>query len=130
VGGAGNSLDINQDCSIYKDLNFIAERTSNTNVTFVNLLRRYGKLWMSRRIRSVNQLDRALMRHDMSHINVIDTGTIVGAEYTTHGLHLNSRGKMRHTHPIAESVRGGHIPNSSTPVITHARPCSASPFLG
>jgi hypothetical protein len=38
VGGAGNRLDINQDYSDI-DLNFIAERTSNTNVGFVNLLR-------------------------------------------------------------------------------------------
>jgi hypothetical protein len=39
VGEAGNSLDINQDCSIDKGLNFIRERTSNSNVGFVNLLR-------------------------------------------------------------------------------------------
>jgi hypothetical protein len=43
VGGAGNSLDVNQDYSIDKNLNFIAERTSNTNVGFVNLLSRYDK---------------------------------------------------------------------------------------
>jgi hypothetical protein len=36
------------------------------------------------------------MGHDgMSHINVIDTGTVVREEYTTHGLHLNSRDRMR-----------------------------------
>jgi len=65
----------------------------------------------------------------MSHINVIETGSSVKEEYTTHGLHLNSRGKMRLTHLIAESIHGGHVPsrNSSIPVITHAR---ASPFLG
>jgi len=40
VGGAGDSLDINQDYSIDKDVNSIAERTSNTNVGFVNLLRK------------------------------------------------------------------------------------------
>jgi hypothetical protein len=39
VGGAGNSLNINQDCSVDKDFNFTAERTSNTNVGFVSLLR-------------------------------------------------------------------------------------------
>jgi hypothetical protein len=38
------------------------------------------------------------MGHDMSHINVNDTGTSVREEYTIHGLHLNSRGKMRLTH--------------------------------
>jgi hypothetical protein len=49
--------------------------------------------------------------------------------YITHGLHLNSRGKMRLTHLIAESIRGGFVPsmNSGIPVITHAR---SSPFLG
>jgi glycerol dehydrogenase-like iron-containing ADH family enzyme len=54
VGGAGNSLDVNQDYSIDKDLNFIAERTSNTNMGFVNFLRRYDKPWMHGRVRSVN----------------------------------------------------------------------------
>jgi hypothetical protein len=45
----------------------------------------------------------------------------------THGLHLNSRGKTRLTHLMAESICGGHVPsmNSSIPVITHTR---ASPF--
>jgi hypothetical protein len=73
------------------------------------------------------QLDWVLMRCDMSHINVIDTGTIVRVEYMTHGLHLNSRGEMRLTHLTAESICSGHEPswNSSIPVITHAR---ASPF--
>jgi hypothetical protein len=70
-------------------------------VGYVNLLRRYDKPWMNGRVRSVNlQLDRALMRHDMSHINVIDPGTIVREEYIAYGLHLNSKGKMRLTHLI------------------------------
>jgi hypothetical protein len=128
VGRDRNSLDINQYYSINKDLNFTAERTSNTNAGYVNLLRRYDKPWMNRRDRSVNlQLDRALMGHDMSHI-VTDTATVVREEYTTHGLHLNSRGIMRLTHLTAESICGEHLPsmNSSIPVITHAR---ASPFL-
>jgi hypothetical protein len=94
VSEAGNSLDINQYLSIDKDLNFIAERTSHTNVGSVNLLSRFDKPWLNRRARSVNlRLDRALMVYDMSHINVTDTDTIVREEYTTHGLHLNSRGK-------------------------------------
>jgi hypothetical protein len=65
---------------------------------------------------------------DMSHINVTDRGTVVREEYITHGLHLNSRGKMRLTHLVEGSVCGGHVPsrNSSIPVITHSR---ASPFL-
>jgi hypothetical protein len=63
----------------------------------------------------------------ISH-NVNDTGATVREEYTTHGLHLNSRSKMRLTHLTAEGVCGGHVPskNSSIPVITHAR---ASPPL-
>jgi hypothetical protein len=52
--GARNSLDIKQYYSIDKGLNFIAERTSNTNVGFVNLYIKYGKLWMNRMVRSVN----------------------------------------------------------------------------
>jgi hypothetical protein len=130
MGEAGNSMDINQYYSVDKDLNFIAERTSNTNVEFVNLLRRYDKLWMNGRIRSVNlQLDRALMEGVMTHINVIDTGTIVREEDSTHGLYLNSGGKMRLMHFTAESIHGEHVPsrNSNIPVITHAR---TSPFLG
>jgi hypothetical protein len=98
-------------------------------VGFVNLLRRYDKPWMNRKVRSVNlRLDRALMRRDMSH-NVIDTGTVVREEYTIHGIPLNSRGKMKLTHLTVESICGGHVPsmNSSIPVITHAR---TSPFLG
>jgi len=79
---------------------------------------------MNGRVRSVNlRLDRPLMRCDMPHTNVIDTGTIVREEYTTHGLHLNSRGKMRLTYLIAESIHGGHVPSwdSSIPVFIHAR---------
>jgi len=68
------------------------------------------------------------MGRDMFHINVTDTGTIVTEEYRTHGLHLNSRGKIRLTHFIVESICGGHVPsmNSSIPVITYA---TASPFF-
>jgi hypothetical protein len=54
VGGARNSLDINQDCLVDKDVNFIAGRTSHANVGFVNFLRRYDKLWMNGRVRNVN----------------------------------------------------------------------------
>jgi hypothetical protein len=84
---------------------------------------------MNSRVRSVNLwLDRAVMGHDMSQIDVIDTGTIVREEYTTHGLYLNSRRKMRLMHLTVESIHGGHMPsrNSSIPVVTHAR---AFPFL-
>jgi hypothetical protein len=93
-------------------------------VGFVNLLRIYDKPWMNGRVRSVNlRLDRALMNHDMSHSNVTETGTAVREECTTHGLHLNSRHKMRLTYLIAENIHGRSVPsrNSGIPVITHAR---------
>jgi hypothetical protein len=73
------------------------------------------------------RLDRALMGRDTAHIGVIDTASLVRDDYTTHGLHLNSLGKRRLTHLIAERISGGHVSSvSSIPVITHAR---ASPFL-
>jgi hypothetical protein len=73
------------------------------------------------------RLHRALMEHDVSHIYVTGTGTIVREEYTTHSLHLNSRGKMGQL--IVECIHDRHVPNrnSGIPVITHAR---TSPFLG
>jgi hypothetical protein len=43
VGGPGNSLDRNYHCSIEKDINFTAERTHNTNIRFVNILRKHGQ---------------------------------------------------------------------------------------
>jgi hypothetical protein len=64
VGRAENSLDVNQDYSTDKNLNSIAERTSNTYVGFSNLLRIYDNPWMNKRSRSGNlQPDRALMGH-------------------------------------------------------------------
>jgi predicted metal-dependent enzyme (double-stranded beta helix superfamily) len=54
VRGAQNSPDINQNYSSDKFLIFITERTSNTNVGFVNLFRGYDKLWMNGKVRSVN----------------------------------------------------------------------------
>jgi hypothetical protein len=114
-------IDRNHHYSIEADLNYIAERTSNTNVGFVNLFQRHDTPWMNLR------LDRALMRHDMSHIGVTDASSIAREEYTTHGVHPHSRGKKRLMHLIAERVVDGHAPSvSSIPVITHAR---ASPFL-
>jgi hypothetical protein len=63
----------------------------------------------------------------VAHIGVIDTASLVRDDYTTHGLHLNSRGKRRLTHLIVERIGGGHVSSvRSIPVITHAR---ASPFL-
>ncbi|PNF16230.1 hypothetical protein B7P43_G15297, partial [Cryptotermes secundus] len=127
VGGPGNSLDRNYHYSIENDHSYIAERTSNTNVGFVSLFKRHDKPWMNGRVRNMNpRLDGALMGHDMSHIGVIDTSSILREDYTMHGLHLSSRGKKRLTQLIAERVVGGRVSGiSSIPVITNAR---ASPF--
>jgi hypothetical protein len=66
------------------------------------------------------------LTRDMAHINVIETASFVRDDYTTHDLHLNSRGKRRLMHLIAERISGGHVSSvGSIPVITHAR---ASPF--
>jgi hypothetical protein len=72
-------------------------------------------------------LDQALSGHATSHVGVTDTLTIVREEFTTHGLHLNSRGKMKLTLLIADGLNGGHVSGvSSIAVINHAR---ASSFL-
>jgi hypothetical protein len=120
VGGPGNSLDRNYSYSIEKDINFIAERTANTNVEFVSLFMRHDKPWLKGKVRRVNlQLDRA-------HIGIIDSDYFVRGDYTTHGLHLNYQGKRKLTHLI-ERMDVGHVSGvSSIPVITHA---IASPFL-
>jgi carbonic anhydrase/acetyltransferase-like protein (isoleucine patch superfamily) len=77
---------------------------------------------MNGRVGSMNlQFDPALLRRDMSHIDVIDT-SIVREDYTMHGLHLNSPGKKRPTQLIAERVVSGHASGiSSNALITHAR---------
>jgi hypothetical protein len=91
LGGPGNSLDRNCHYQIEKNINFIAERMSNTNVRFVNLFERHDEPWMNGKVRSVSlHLDQALMGCGTCHIGVIDTTSIVREEYTTHGLHLNS----------------------------------------
>jgi hypothetical protein len=62
------------------------------------------------------------MGRDTAHIGVIDKASIVRDDYITHGLHLNSLGKRRMKHLIAERISGGHVPSvSGIPVITHAR---------
>jgi hypothetical protein len=96
MGGPGKSLGRNYHYSVEKDINFIAGKTSNTNVGFVGLLRRHDKPWMDRKVRSMNaRLEWTLMGRGASHIGVIDTNCIVREEYMTHGLHLNSRGKRK-----------------------------------
>jgi hypothetical protein len=54
VGGPGNSLDSNYNYAGQKDINFIAKKTTSTDVGFVNLLQRHVKPWMNRRVRSMN----------------------------------------------------------------------------
>jgi hypothetical protein len=54
VGGPGNSLDRDYCYSIEEDLNFIAKMTGHTSVGLVNLFRRHDKLWMNRKVRSMN----------------------------------------------------------------------------
>jgi hypothetical protein len=67
------------------------------------------------------------MERDIAHDGVTDTASFVRDDYTTHGLHLNSRGKRRLTHVIAERIGGGHVSSvSSIPVIIHT---TDSPFL-
>jgi hypothetical protein len=110
VGGPGNSLDRNHYYSVEEDVNFITERTTNTNVGLVNLFSRHNKPWRNERVRRVNLwLDRALMGRYTAHIGVIDTASLVRDEYTTHGLHLNSLGKRRLKHLMTERKSGGQV---------------------
>jgi hypothetical protein len=105
VGGPGKSLERNYHYSVENDVNFIAERISNSGVGFVNLFERHEKPWMNWRVRSMNlQLDWALMRHDTSHSGVTDTSSIAREDHPTHDLHLNSQGKKRAVQLIAERV--------------------------
>jgi hypothetical protein len=54
VGGPGKRLDRNYYYSVEKDVNFIAERTTNTHVGLVNLFKRHDRPWMNGRVRRVN----------------------------------------------------------------------------
>jgi hypothetical protein len=47
VGGPGNSQGGNYHYSIEKDANFMAERVRNTDVRFVNLFKKHGKVLMN-----------------------------------------------------------------------------------
>jgi hypothetical protein len=78
-------------CIEIKIINYIAERTNNTNVRSVNIFQGHDKPWMNGKVRSINlQLDWALMRNNMSHIGITDAASIVSKDFMTHGLHLNS----------------------------------------
>jgi hypothetical protein len=66
-------MDRQYHFAIEKDLNFIAERTTNTNVDFFNLLKRHDKPWMDGMVRRVNLwLDRAMMGCNKAHICITD----------------------------------------------------------
>jgi hypothetical protein len=55
----------------------------------------------------------ALIGCDMAHNIVTNRLSIRREGYKSYDLHLNSRGMMRLTHLIAESMFGGHVPNMS-----------------
>jgi hypothetical protein len=90
---------------------------------------RHDKPWLNRRVKSINLgLDQALLGHDRSHIGAVDTSLLLRQDFTTHGLHLNSRGKKKLTHLVAKSLDDNGISAfKSIPVICNAR---ASSFLG
>jgi hypothetical protein len=54
VRGPENSLERNYRYSIENYPNFIAERTSNTSVDFINLFEKHDKPWMNGRFRGMN----------------------------------------------------------------------------
>lgn len=128
VGGPGNSLDRDFNYSIEKDLVNVSKDSSHTNVAVVELFDRYDKPWLHRRVRSMNaRLGSALMRPNASHIGVIEVDSIKRDDYSSHGLHLNSRGKKKLSLLIANRIKG------RIPVITNIIPTvhhRASPFLG
>jgi trans-2-enoyl-CoA reductase len=73
VGGPGNSLDIDSNYQIEKDLNSITNDSINTNVRFVGLLEHHDKPHMNRWVMDLNmELEHALWTADRSHIGLID----------------------------------------------------------
>jgi hypothetical protein len=125
VGGLGKSLDRNCHHWIVNDLNFIAERTSNTLWDLSSSLRAstrygwegelgewfYGFIGPWRRMICITLV---LQTHHLLQ------GKIA---HTTHRLHLISRGNNSLTQLIADSFVGG---KASGIIITHSR---VSPFI-
>ncbi|KAJ4437507.1 hypothetical protein ANN_17652 [Periplaneta americana] len=110
VGGPGNSLDRDVSYSVERDLENISKDSSHTNVEVVELFDRYDKPWLHSRVRSMNaRLGRALIRPNASHIDVIEVCSIKRDDYTSHGLHLNSRGKKKLLHLIANRIKGSTL---------------------
>ena len=127
VGGPRNSLDRNYHYSIERTSTSM-QRSNNTNVRYVHLFWRHDKPWINRKVWNVNiRLDRTLWKCGKSHICVIKTTSFQRGDFTTHGLHLNSRGKKQLTLLTAKSLGDKNVSGTSNiPVITSAR---ASPFL-
>lgn len=68
VGGPGCSQERNCHYSTENDFNFIAVRTSNTGVGFVNLFEGHDMPCVHKKVRSMNiWFYQAQMRHDVSH---------------------------------------------------------------
>jgi hypothetical protein len=49
-----NSLDRNYHYLMQVGVKSTAEKTSNTNVEFINLFKRHDKPWMNGKVRSIN----------------------------------------------------------------------------
>jgi len=128
VGGPGNSLERNLNYCIEKDLSDISKKSGRTNVGFVGLFERHDRPQMQRRVRSLSlRLDRALLSPETSHIGLIDVSSIGRLGYTSHGLHLNSRGKRKLSKLIADRIKDEKVRKSEKiPVVISAR---ATPFL-
>jgi len=79
VGGPGNSLHRNYQCSFEMDINLTAESSNNMNVRFVNLFWRHDKPWINRKVRGVNLgLHQALLECGKSCICVTETTSFQG----------------------------------------------------
>jgi hypothetical protein len=105
VGRPGINLVRKYYYSVEQDVSFILERTANINVGHVVIFNGYDNPWMNRGVRRVNHLlDPALMGCDMAYIGVTDIAPLMTDVCTTHAIHLNSKGKRRLMHLIAESM--------------------------
>jgi hypothetical protein len=72
-------LDRNLNYQFEKDIGDIAQKTSSTNVKYVDLLWRHDKPWINRWVREVNlRLERSLVEVGRTHIDVVDVSSIRG----------------------------------------------------
>jgi hypothetical protein len=62
------------------------------------------------------------MRHDMSHINVIDGSSFVREDFIRHGLHLNSQSERR-------LLRGLLMVRCQAQAVSCNNTCYSLPFL-